>query len=368
MMTMLANITNPMSSELGWTITSVYLALFVLIIATKLLLRYKIKKYYPLQDALMIILSLLPASFMLMIGPRWEFSSSYLPTNNPVVDLTYSGFHIAFLIFMLVSSIGGAYVGLAHRHDTTSFFKGRMNKIDYTIFRLGLFLLTIEIYKQLIFANLWYGLDEYQWYAFPLQFCSVPLFFFIIAPWLKNKILKQSIYEFIALFITVAGLAVMIVGGSVFTSNVSISVHTMLWHGAMAVAGIYLIFAQGIGTSLRQLFRACLFLFVLIILVQVVNIHFHFMGEYIENGPSGFSGFFISPWETSFSMPVLGAWQKALYEGSLPRAVATIIYSIIYFFAFSLGATIVYGITYLIHQVLAKKQHKVNVELHEKST
>ena len=81
----------------------------------------------------------------------------------------------------------------------------------------------------------------------------------------------------------------------------------------------------------RQLVRASLFLVGLIILVQIVNIHFHYMGEYLENGPGGFSGFFISPWENGFRMPVLGAWQKALYESAMPRALSATLYSIIYF-------------------------------------
>lgn len=357
MLSVLANIDNPMSNELGWTITTVYLILLVLIVGAKLILRYKVKKYYPLQNALIILLTLLPASFMLVLGPRWEFGPQYLPTNNPVVDLTYSGFHFGFILLMLISSVAFAFIGLDHRADhSQSYFKGKMNKIDYTIFRIGLFLLTIEVYKQLFFANLWYGLDEYAWYAFPLQFCSVPIFFFLIGPWLKNLTIKKAIYEFIGLFITVAGLAVMIVGGSVFTYSVSISVHTMLWHGGMVVAGVYLIFAHGLGTSLKQLFRASLFLLILIIGVQIVNIHFHFMGEYVENGPGGFSGFFISPWEDGFGMPVLGAWQKALYESDLPLVFSTIIYSLIYYLAFVLGATVVYFIAAGIRRIVALKK------------
>ena len=74
-----------------------------------------------------------------------------------------------------------------------------------------------------------------------------------------------------------------------------------------------------------------------LIIVQVVNIHFHFMGEYIENGPSGFSGFFISPWESGFGLPVLGGWQKAIYQSSMPLALSATLYSLIYFAAFTLG-------------------------------
>lgn len=346
-----------MPNHEGWTITAIYFTLMILIIIAKVVLRYVFKnKYYNIQNYLLLILALLPASFMFMIGSRWEFGPNYLPTNNPVVDLTYSSFHIFFLLFMVVTAIAFAFIGKIHRNDhSRTYFNGRMDKIDYTIFRIGLFLLAIETYKQLVFANLWSGLDQYQWYAFPLQFCSVPIFFFLFAPWLKNKALKDASYEFIGLYVTLAGLLVMLFGGSVFSFSVAISVHTMLWHAMMFVAGVYLIFAKGIGTNYKQLIRAMIFLFGLIVLVQIVNIQFHFMGEYLENGPSGFSGFFISPWENGYSMPVLGGWQKAIYESSMPRALSATIYSIIYYAAFTLGATIVYWFIFGIRTLFKVK-------------
>ena len=349
-----------MSNQTGWTITSVYLFLAVAIIIAKIVLRYVYKnKFYNIQNYLLIILALLPASFMFIIGDRWVFGASYLPTGNPDVDLTYSSFHFAFLVWMVVMAVAFAFIGNSHQKDKTkTYFNGRMDKIDYTIFRIGLFLLAIELFKQLVFARLWYGIDQYQWYAFPLQFCSVPIFFFLFAPWLKNKALKNAAYEFIGLFVTLAGLLVMIVGGSVFTDLVSISVHTMLWHGAMVITGVYLIFAKRIGTSYKQLLRSVMFLFGLIIIVQVVNIHFHFMGEYIENGPSGFSGFFISPWESGFGLPVLGGWQKAIYQSSMPLALSATLYSLIYFAAFTLGASIVYGFIYGLRTLIKVRTNK----------
>lgn len=344
---------NPMTASEGWTITTIYIIFAVLLIVAKLVLRYVFNKYYPLQKGLMLVLALLPASFMFLIGNRWEFAEAMLPTGNPPADITYSPFHIAFLIFMVLAAIAFAFIGFRHRMDTDeTFFKGRMTKVDYTIFRIGLLLLTIEMYKQLVYANLWGGIDGYSWGNFPLQFCSVPVFFFVIAPWLKNQTLKKSIYEFIALYVTVAGLAVMVVGQSVFTEDISISVHTMLWHGAMVVAGVYLIFAQKIGTKIKQLLRAALFLLGLIVFVQFVNINFHYMSLYIDPDMASFSGFFISPWNQYFeNIPVLGVWQQALYESAMPLAISATIYSLIYFAVFTLGATLVYGLIFGLRKI-----------------
>lgn len=41
------------------------------------------------------------------------------------------------------------------------------------------------------------------------------------------------------LYITLAGLLVVIIWGSVFSNQVAISVHTMLWHGAPLYSLIY---------------------------------------------------------------------------------------------------------------------------------
>ncbi len=353
-----------MSNQEGWTITTIYLVLIALIIIAKLILRYVYQnKYYHIQNYLLIILTILPASFMFIIGERWVFGSAYLPTNNADVDLTYSGFHFTFIVWMIVTAIAFAYIGKAHKKEQEkTYFFGRLDKIDYTVFRIGLFLLAIETFKQLIFADLWYGLDQYQWYAFPLQFCSVPIFFFLLAPWFKNKALKNAVYEFVGFYVTLAGLLVMIVGGDVFTDVVAISVHTMMWHGAMVITGVYLIFAKGLGTHYAQLVRSMVFLIGLIIVVQIVNIHFHFMGLYIENGPSGFSGFFISPWEDGFNLPVLGAWQQALYESHMPRALSATIYSLIYFAAFSLGAAIVFALIYGLRQIFSSLKSRFSAQ------
>lgn len=352
-----------MTNQTGWTITSIYLILIVLIIASKLVLRYRLNNRYPqIQNLLLYVLIFLPASFLFMLGNRWSFDPSMLPSNNAEADLTYSIFHIAFLVFMVVAAIVFAVIAFHHRKDqTTRYFNGRMDKVDFTVFRIGLFLLSIELYKQLIFGGLWHGIEQYQWYIFPLQFCSVPLFFFLIAPWLKNAKLKASTYEFVGLYITLGGLLVMIVGGGVFVVDVSISVHTMLWHLTMVVTGVYLIFAKRIGTNPRQLLRATLFLAGLVLLVQIVNIQFHFMGQYIENGPDTFSGFFISPWESGYRLPVLGVWQKALYEGPLPLGLSATIFTLIYLLSFALGGSIVYGLLWGIRTLISKQRKSQEV-------
>ena len=41
----------------------------------------------------------------------------------------------------------------------------------------GFIMLIFEIYKQVIFT---YQVGHYQWYAFPFQFCSTPMYLYII--------------------------------------------------------------------------------------------------------------------------------------------------------------------------------------------
>ena len=80
----------------------------------------------------------------------------------------YGWYHILWLIIMIILCVFFS-LKFGRKHD---------EKIDNkVIFGIGLFLVIIELYKQIF-----YTLDahRYQWYAFPFQFCSVPMYVALI--------------------------------------------------------------------------------------------------------------------------------------------------------------------------------------------
>ncbi len=106
-------------------------------------------------------------------------------------------------------------------------------------FALGLLLL--EIGKQLVCsydpASGW----AYNWEKFPFQFCSVPIYVALIAMCLPRCKVRQALLCFLATYSPVAGASVLFYPArSVFSEIVFLNVHTMIWHGAMLLFGLYL--------------------------------------------------------------------------------------------------------------------------------
>ncbi|OQC10843.1 MAG: hypothetical protein BWX74_00431 [Tenericutes bacterium ADurb.Bin087] len=335
---------------------------FVLVIGIMLLLKiylqtYHQGKFWYIERPLKYLMILAPMFFMFAIGERWKFGENFLPSGNPD-DLAWGPFHLAWLAVMIVAIIVVSSGVKADQENTKRYMFGRLNKIDFTVFQLGILLLSIEFYKQMIFLELYKGLNHYHWYGFPLQFCSIPLFLYPIVPFVKNKKIKEAFYSFIAIFNLIGGLSVMILATGVFTTYVSISIHTMMWHGTMVVVAIYLINAYKIGTKWRHYLGAVTVLFILMVIAQLTNVLFHYIGTKFP-GPGDFDGFFISPWISRRNMPILGDIRVAMQEGGLPIAIIAIVFPYIYFVVFGLTGLLIY---YLLHFIWKENGHSHHKE------
>ena len=102
-------------------------------------------------------------------------------------------------------------------------------------------LLLLEIGKQLVCSYDPVGGWAYNWEKFPFQFCSVPIYLALVAVFLPKCKARQALLCFLATYSPVAGASVLLYPArSVFSEIVFLNVHTMLWHGAMLLLGLYL--------------------------------------------------------------------------------------------------------------------------------
>ncbi len=128
-------------------------------------------------------------------------------------------------------------------------------RIGLLIFGLSLFFL--EIGKQITYS---YTPDvgwEYNWGRFPFQFCSTPIYAALVAIPLRDCKMRRAIIAFLATYSPVAGCAVMFYPSpSVFHKIVFINVHTMIWHGAMLLFGLYLWLIRAVKPSFKAAFGA----------------------------------------------------------------------------------------------------------------
>ena len=124
------------------------------------------------------------------------------------------------------------------------FFRNASDKKFRTIIAIlwGIMVLG-EIYKQLTFTFTVDG-DQlnahYQWYAFPFQLCSTPLYVLPFVAFLKDGKVRRACMAYSSFFAFFGGLAVMIFPGNVFVRQIGIDVQRMMHHGFQFVTGVFI--------------------------------------------------------------------------------------------------------------------------------
>lgn len=198
----------------------------------------------------------------------------------------------------------------------------------------SLILISFEIYKQLIFSyqSNW----SYQWYAFPFQFCSTPMYVALFAGLTKNKKIEEALFAFLATFGFFAGAAVMFYPATVFISTIGINIQTMVHHGLIAVVGIGLL-ASRIKLKSKTIIKAFIVFVSLVTIAFTLNTLFN---KFIVDGT--FNMFFINP-RFENALPVL-----SLFQPLVPSSV----FILIYLFGFTFVAYIVLFTAIIVKKII----------------
>lgn len=169
-------------------------------------------------------------------------------------------------------------------------------------------LIVLEVYKQLNFSFNWRENKwDYQWYIFPFQFCSTPMYIMPLALiFRKKQRIRDAFRAYLATYALFAGLAVMIYPNDVFISTIGINIQTMVHHGAMVVIGV-LTWVSGKAKLHYKTVLQALPVFAGFCAIAIgANILFHYVG----NGET-FNMFYISPYYNC-SLPLLSIIDEVL--------------------------------------------------------
>ena len=154
--------------------------------------------------------------------------------------------------------------------------------------------IAFEIYKQIVFNFSFDGQSitfDYQWYVFPLQFCSTPMYVGLLAALIKKEWLHKSLCAFLATYGLFAGLTVIAYPGDVFTSTVGINIQTMVCHGLMVSNGIFLLASGYVRPRHKSMLYALPVFSAFVVLAMILNEVVYYSG--ILNGDT-LNIFFIS--------------------------------------------------------------------------
>lgn len=112
-----------------------------------------------------------------------------------------------------------------------------MKKYEKVFFVSGLFLCTSELFKQLILT---FSVNDgvYDWWHFPFQLCSLPMYLLVILPFLKSEGAKHTVLTFLMTFSLLGGIAVFFDTSGMKYPLTILTVHSFAWHILLIAIGI----------------------------------------------------------------------------------------------------------------------------------
>ena len=261
----------------------------------------------------------------------------------------YGWFHILWLFLTAVATVLLCWL----------FKEGTEKQAKRIVFITALIVIVMEIYKQI---NYTFTISDgtinadYQWYIFPFQFCSMPMFIGFLAGLLKKCKVRDSLYAFLATYAVFAGTSVMLYPSTVFIKTIGINVQTMFCHGSMIVVGVYLLYTGYVKVKLSTILKAMPVFAVAVSTAAVLNEIANACGI---NETETFNMFFISP-HCEPSLPVYSIVQQYV---PFPLSL------VIYILGFTAAAFIILAIAVAVKKMFAKKakQNQI-VQIQEEKT
>lgn len=219
-------------------------------------------------------------------------------------------------------------------------------------FVLWIVILVLEIYKQMVYTirveNGIFSAD-YEWYAFPFQFCSSPLYVLPFIAFLPSGRARDCFIGFMGTFSLFAGLCVMIYPGDVFVERIGIDVQTMIHHGTQVALGIFYTvhyFRHQARAERRRFYLGSIAVFgALLTVAMILNISVH--AALVSQGINEtFNMFFVSPY-FDCTLPVLSV---------LSPIVPYPVFLLVYMAGFTLAAGIVFYVSLGIDKLITKRK------------
>lgn len=167
-------------------------------------------------------------------------------------------------------------------------------KINAILLTTGILLILFEAYKQIVFSfnyNDGNPYWEYEWYAFPFQFCSTPMYLMLLAGILRKGKVHNALLSYLSTFALIAGMIVMVYPGNVFIGKIGINIQTMFWHSSMVVVGFMLLVTKSVKFNFKTFLKAFAVFCVMVVLALGMDIVWHYFGD-----DQKFNMFYISPY------------------------------------------------------------------------
>ena len=107
---------------------------------------------------------------------------------------------------------------------------------DKLFFITGIIMLISEIIKQLLLTFI-IGGGKYNWWYFPFQLCSIPMYMLLIYPWIKRRMAKLSMLCFLMSYTLLSGMMAFADTSGMHYPLAILTVHSYAWHILLILIG-----------------------------------------------------------------------------------------------------------------------------------
>ena len=251
---------------------------------------------------------------------------------------SYGIFHLVWVALSLI-----LVVFLARRRE-----KDHEKTLKTVLLIYGVGALVLEATKQVIWSmeldpTIGAAIWDYQWYAFPFQLCTTPIFVSLICAFLKKGLWRDSLLSYMAFFTILGSIATAVYPESCFVRTVLVDIHTMYLHLGSLVVSVYLLVSGEVKVALNNLLRGYVVFLGFVLVAEALNVSIYRSGILQDET---FNMFYISPYFTS-SLPVFDAIQERT-----PFALFLLLYLV----AILGGAFVVYTIANFCRHFYNAKQ------------
>lgn len=211
----------------------------------------------------------------------------------------YGWFH---LLWFAISILAGIALCSWHRKG------GDDRRVRKVVFSVAVTVILLEVYK---IINYGFSYEngirfDFEWYAFPWQFCSTPMYVGLLTGIFRKGKIHESLCAYLATYAIFAGTAVMVYPGDVFIGTIGINIQTMICHGSMLTVGIYLLYTGYVKVEHKTILKAVPVFAVTLLIAVLLNEIAYYSGL-LETDT--FNMFFVSR-HCEPSLPVYSIVQK----------------------------------------------------------
>ena len=151
----------------------------------------------------------------------------------------------------------------------------------------GILMLVSEIWKQWTLTTV-LNHGEYDWWYFPFQLCSIPMYICLLLPWTTSARLKKTLISFLMNFCLLGGIFVFFDTSGMHYGYAPLTIHSFAWHILLIILGIYSGLSKQADYSPKGYLRCVLLYLICCAIATIFNLVFYSHGS--------INMFYISPY------------------------------------------------------------------------